>query len=74
MTLYVYTARWFSTLDWGWLNHDIVAESEAQVRAYVDAHTAKQYRAHYGVADSLEIGPPVQIKLPFGLGDGWSKP
>ena len=74
MILYVYPARWFSTLDWCWLNHDILAVSEEQARAYVDAHTEPAYRGYYGEKDSLKLGTPTEAKLPLTLRAGWSEP
>ena len=81
MKLLVYPARWFSTLDWCWFNHDIVAENETQARAYVDAHTAPDYRLHHtrnrnGLMeqlDTLNLGQPVSIQPPFALRTTWSE-
>ncbi len=69
MILTVYHARWWSSIDWQWNEADLLAESEEQVRAYVDTQTAPQYRERtLGVAkDTLTIWVSRTEQLPIRL-------
>lgn len=68
--LKIYNVRFFSHGEWRYLEYDIIAESEAQVRKFADEKCEPQWRAKpYGEVkeDSLVIKEVKDVNIPYLL-------
>lgn len=67
----IYTAKYFSHGEWRWIEYEILAESEEQVRRLIDEECAPEWRDRpYKLAgapyeDTLQITLDRTIELPY---------
>lgn len=70
-----YEAKWFSGVEWAWLEVEVLAENEQQVREFIDTRTAAEYRnrpfrlnrKEVEYEDTLEIKELQEVILPYVL-------
>jgi hypothetical protein len=72
MELHHYHVHYWSAVEWNYVEYDVIAESEAQVRAKVDAECVSEHRLRAYVKeserkDTLEIENRGAITLPYVL-------
>lgn len=73
MKLYAFTVRFFTSLDWRWIERDYIAENEGQIKKLIDSECLPEYRTkpYRGLlkqgepVDSLEIIKHNEITLPY---------
>lgn len=66
----MFDVKWFSSVAWAWHEISMLAESEDQIKAFVDLETAPEYRSppyRNEAGDSLSIKELYDVKLPFVL-------
>jgi hypothetical protein len=67
--MYIYHVKYFSSIDWRWLESNVIAENDAQVTDLVESNLCKrEYRSRpYNGGqdeDSLTIESKREIKFP----------
>lgn len=78
MELNRYSVKYWSSVDWGWMEYDALAETEDQIRHQVNADCKPEFRIkHCGFSESSSLyTPPVDsleivchgaVKLPYVL-------
>jgi hypothetical protein len=72
MGLNLYTVKYWSAVEWGYIEYDALAGSEDQVRAKVDKDCASEHRLRPYVSDdrrtdTLEIECHGPVELPYVL-------
>lgn len=72
MELNLYTVKYWSAVEWTWVEYDALAVSDAQIRAQVDKACASEHRLRPYVRDSertdtLEIECHGPVALPYVL-------
>lgn len=66
-----YLVKFFSIVDWKSLEFALLAQDEAQVRAWADKECDPKFRNRDGKGDSLKIEDKGEVTLPFQLDDSW---
>ncbi len=72
MSLTVFRARWFSTVDWGWNEAELLANDTEEVRRWVEQQTPTEHRMRSRSGrtetDSLSITATHEVEtLPYVL-------
>lgn len=72
MQLNLYTVKYWSAVEWTWMEYDALAVSEAQIRMQVDKacaceHRLRPYAKESARTDTLEIECHGPVQLPYTL-------
>ena len=62
-TLRIYHAHWWSSVDWDYNRAYLLAEDEAQVRAWVDTQTMPEYRCRTYRGETKSSSDTLRITL-----------